>query len=108
MSMIKSNTIVKGNIGSMRFNPAANTKFGIRPVINMSIAEHDGDQTVWYNTAFFGKDAEKLNASCRVGDFVAVEGDISESKREYQGKVYTNLDIRPTRISRVAGSKVDL
>lgn len=102
-NMIKSGIVIKANIGSMRFG-TANTRFGSRPVVNMSVAEHNGEKTTWYRTAFFGEDAKKLQSIYKVGDFITLEGDLSEETSEYQGKTYTNMVIRPTSIKHVGVS----
>lgn len=78
-----------GVVGAIRTR-TVQAKHGETTVANLSIAHNDGDRTVWYTKALWGKRAEQALKSLAKGDRVQVSGTFESQSWERNGKSGVN------------------
>ena len=93
-----------GAIGGIRTRQVE-TKNGTTTVANVSIANNQGDNTLWYTKALWGAKAEAALRSLKKGDKVTVSGTFQEQSWERGGKSGKNRVLSPESIVIKASSQ---
>jgi single-strand DNA-binding protein len=77
-----------------------------KSVLNNSLAIKNGkDMTTFVNFTAWGKTAELIGNYLKKGDEVLLRGELRNSKREIDGKTYTNTYLLVTGLDFVSGNK---
>ena len=86
-----------GIVGSLR-SRTVEGQHGRTLVTNISIARNDGEKTVWFSKALWGKRAEAALRSLKKGDKVQVSGTFESQQWSRNGKSGVNRVLSPESI----------